>query len=375
MSSKNNITILLAGDFCSRPSATHIEVDVDLQSLISASDLAVVNFETPLLPPHDTAKDRKLFQHHDSVPFLKGLGFSLFNICNNHILDYGIAGVRETITQLGKDSIMGLSNGNIITPYYKDVCGCKIAFIPLCYDSYVTDTRNDICVNCVSSPSVQNVIREAQEKSDYVIVLPHDGIEYIPIPTPYLRSLYKQFVDWGANAVVATHPHCIQGAELYNGSPIVYSLGNMFFNSKNTLDFKTNLYGWYHGMLVKLILNNGHIDVEYIFTENVLNRRLILNNSQTNVDHFRDLCAILLDQGRYAQVVESTMLKLLNEKYLSTMDCLFRIRLRSKQGWKYLLKQIYLSIRNIGCSTAYLKFIMRSNTERNFFVESLNRWL
>ena len=155
MSSNNSVTLLFAGDFCSRPSATNIKVDAELRSVISNSDLSIVNFETPLLPAGASPIDRKFFQHHDSVSFLKGLGFSLFNICNNHILDYGSRGVVETINQLGKDVVMGISAEKVV-PYYKTINDVKIAFLPLCYDSYATDFRNEYWVNSISSNSLNN---------------------------------------------------------------------------------------------------------------------------------------------------------------------------------------------------------------------------
>ena len=68
----------------------------------------------------------------------------------------------------------------------------------------------------------------------------HDGIEYIDIPLPEQRERYRDFVDYGADGVFVHHPHVPQGWEVYKGRPIFYSLGNFFFNSKNTPDYKTS---------------------------------------------------------------------------------------------------------------------------------------
>lgn len=374
MSSNNRVTLLFAGDFCSRPSATNIKADTELKSIIANSDLAVVNFETPLLPTGTAPIDRKFFQHHDSVGFLKGLGFSLFNICNNHILDYGSRGAIETINQLGKNVVMGISAEKVV-PYYKIINGVKIAFLPLCYDSYATDFRNEYCVNSISSSSIQDVIAEAKQNSDYVIVMPHDGVEYIKIPTPHIRRLYKQFVDWGASAVVATHPHCIQGMERYKNAPIIYSTGNLFFNSKNTLDFVSDLPGWYNGMMVKLSFGNDGIEPEWIFTKNIRNRELVVDHSDDRVEYFYGLCDILSDDKKYEDVLNEVMERLFYNKYLPAINCLYRIQLRSKRGWIFLLKQIYAAIKHRGNQTEYLKFILRSNTERDLLVESINKFL
>lgn len=375
MNSNNRATLLFAGDFCSRPSAKQIKIDDGIKALISTSDIAVVNFETPLKPIGSEPVEKHFFQHHDSVEVLKDLGFSLFNVCNNHILDYGSRGVEETIKTIGSNLTMGIVGENTMSVYFREINGCRIAFIPLCYDSYATDSRNDYYVNSVSSSTLQDVIKEAKQEYDYVIVLPHDGIEYIPIPTPYIRKLYKLYVDWGADAVVATHPHCIQGMERYRNAPIIYSTGNLFFNSKATVDFKTNLHGWYNGMIVKLMLNHNKIEVEHYFTKNIGNKELLIDHSTEQVKYFKSLCDILVNSKEYESSVKQTMHKLLQSKYLPTVDSLFRMQIRSKNGCIYLLKQVYNAIRNRGYTTDYLKFILRSNTERNFFVESLNEML
>ena len=48
-------------------------------------------------------------------------------------------------------------------------------------------------------------------------------------PSPAKTELYRHFVDLGARAVIAMHTHCPQGYEIYNGCPIIYSMGNFFF--------------------------------------------------------------------------------------------------------------------------------------------------
>ena len=59
------------------------------------------------------------------------------------------------------------------------------------------------------------------------------------------RSTGKEYLDAGADAVIGAHSHCLQGMEYYKGKPILYSLGNYWFNEK-TLDTalaKLHFYG------------------------------------------------------------------------------------------------------------------------------------
>ena len=72
-------------------------------------------------------------------------------------------------------------------------------------------------------------IEGAKAKADHVIVFFHWGIESHPETEPYQRELAHHAVDVGASAIVGSHPHVLQGIELYKGATIAYSLGNFVF--------------------------------------------------------------------------------------------------------------------------------------------------
>jgi len=74
-------------------------------------------------------------------------------------------------------------------------------------------------------------IETAKLQSDYVIVYVHWGIEKKNHPEEYQRKMAKQYIDAGADLVVGSHPHVLQGMEYYKGKPIIYSLGNFMFYS------------------------------------------------------------------------------------------------------------------------------------------------
>ncbi len=74
-------------------------------------------------------------------------------------------------------------------------------------------------------------IKKLREQCDYLVVYVHWGIERKETPEDYQRSLGKQYIDAGADIVIGSHPHVLQGVEYYKGKPIVYSLGNFIFGS------------------------------------------------------------------------------------------------------------------------------------------------
>ncbi|WP_310602803.1 CapA family protein, partial [Anaerosporobacter sp.] len=72
-------------------------------------------------------------------------------------------------------------------------------------------------------------IKAAKQTNDLVVVYVHWGIEKEEQPEEYQRTMAKQYIDAGADLVIGSHPHVLQGIEYYNGKPIVYSLGNFVF--------------------------------------------------------------------------------------------------------------------------------------------------
>lgn len=86
-------------------------------------------------------------------------------------------------------------------------------------------------------------IEELKENCDFVVVMVHWGIERDEKPQEYQRTLGKQYIDAGADLVVGSHPHVLQGIEFYDGKPIVYSLGNFVFGSSipRTMLFQVSL--------------------------------------------------------------------------------------------------------------------------------------
>ena len=74
-------------------------------------------------------------------------------------------------------------------------------------------------------------IEKAEGSCDYLVVYLHWGIERDEKPQEYQRALGKKIIDAGADLVIGSHPHVLQGIEYYNGKPICYSLGNFIFGS------------------------------------------------------------------------------------------------------------------------------------------------
>jgi poly-gamma-glutamate synthesis protein (capsule biosynthesis protein) len=77
---------------------------------------------------------------------------------------------------------------------------------------------------------VQRAILELRSRVDVLIVLPHWGQQYTHRPVAAQRRVGRMLIDAGADLVVGSHPHWVQGAEMHRGGLIVHSLGNFVFD-------------------------------------------------------------------------------------------------------------------------------------------------
>ena len=76
-------------------------------------------------------------------------------------------------------------------------------------------------------------IKAADSQCDVLVAYVHWGTENTTELDDEQKSFAREYIDAGVDAVIGGHTHCLQGMEFYNGKPIVYSVGNFWFNSKS----------------------------------------------------------------------------------------------------------------------------------------------
>lgn len=345
MQSISKIRMFFGGDFCSKPTTAPIKVSDELRKLIQSCDFKVVNFEVPLKPDNvhlPSQKRERFFQHDDTPIFLRGLGFNLFQLANNHAFDWGEEGFRKTKAVLGDDAFGAGTYEEAYKVKVVEKDGVKIGFFAVCFAAYTgvfNDVMNHEGLGCayINDLKVNHVIADAKKEVDYLIVLPHDGIEYIDIPMPETMSRYRDFIDWGADAVIGTHPHCPQGWETYNGKPIFYSLGNFLFNSKEGYDYRAwNRPHWYEGICVVMTIDDGKLRWEVVNTRNVDNLGIEIDRRDERNKNNQILCQYLSDTESYFQCLQKVCKKL-GKKEMSIIDKTFHT-FTLKQCTKLLLR-------------------------------------
>lgn len=178
------------------------------------------------------------------VENLKKLGVDLVLLANNHVFDYGTDALTDTLDTLTKAGIPEVGAGRNLeeaaTPYYARINGRTIAYVAATkaeqYESAIhtqaaTDTQPGVLA-CYDPSRFLEEIRAADANSDFVVASVHWGLEYDEHYSDDQRALAEQMVAAGADAVIGSHTHCLQGINLIDGAPVFYSLGNFWFNEK-----------------------------------------------------------------------------------------------------------------------------------------------
>jgi gamma-polyglutamate biosynthesis protein CapA len=147
-------------------------------------------------------------------------GVTAVSLANNHIFDFGRAGVEETRENLRSADVEYF--GDPLDPLAKStilrVGGFDVALVG--FNAFLG-------VDSVKATVAE--IARLKSGADRVIVFAHWGDEYVPANESQ-KAAARAFVDAGADAVIGAHPHVIQESESYKGAPIYYSLGNFIFD-------------------------------------------------------------------------------------------------------------------------------------------------
>lgn len=373
----SSVRLFFAGDFCSKPSTSFISVSEELKKLIQSCDLKVINFEVPLKPEIDLPPQQveRFWQHDDAPEFLRSIGFNLFSMANNHAFDWGSAGYKKTKSVLGD---LAFGAGTYDEAYKVKVCeinGVKVGFMAVTYAAYTgvfDDVLNHDGLGCayINDLRVNHVIVEAKKQLDYLFILPHDGIEYIDVPLPETIARYRDFIDWGADGVIGSHPHCPQGWEEYKGRPIFYSLGNFFFNSKEDTSYRAwNRPHWYEGMCVEMTLSDGEVSYRIVNTKNIDNVSLVIDNEKCRNEHNIILSSYLADESKYCTYLNSRCRDLSKMREIPIIDGIFHF---NKISTKKLMKNWVKILLNKSDSIDYsLYTLLKDDTRKNVLLRYL----
>ena len=251
---KGNVSITVTGDVMfGRKMPGVLSLDSSpyryVENVTGNTDILLVNTENPFTTSGNAIKpDVPLKASPDYIPLLNGTTGKVISAnANNHVFDYGIKGMRDSIENLDSYGIAHIGAGENKSEATKPITIEKEGHVITIfnymdsenfqeYDQSVMPIATDDSPGYSAWDDTESVeqIKQAKENgSDIIIVYMHYGNEYSRSPNDNQKEISHLAIDAGASAVVGAHAHVTQGIEMYNGKPIFYNLGNFMFDQSN----------------------------------------------------------------------------------------------------------------------------------------------
>jgi len=195
--------------------------------LLKSADITLINMESPLIKNCPLTNSGMVFCGDQRfTQALTEAGVDVVNLANNHTLNYGWEGLKETEDVLQAQNIdaTGVTSQGLSNKVIKNIKGMNIGFLGYTIVGKTADKE-----------ALASDISALDKQVDVLVVSFHWGAEYsrLPVGAPDdPRVIARLAVDRGADLVIGNHPHWIQGMEYYRGVPIFYALGNTIFDQE-----------------------------------------------------------------------------------------------------------------------------------------------
>jgi poly-gamma-glutamate synthesis protein (capsule biosynthesis protein) len=241
------VTLAFAGDIHfespirQRLAASPASVLAPIAPVLSRADVAMVNLETAVTERGAPAPKAYVFRAPASAfSALKSGGVDVASIANNHGMDFGTTGLRDTLKSARATGVpvigAGWNDKQAYAPHRVTVNGQRIAIIA------ATQVLDDHLISAWTAgpgkmglasakdePRLARAVREARKTSDTVVVFLHWGLELSSCPTGFQKSLSNKLIAAGADVVAGSHAHVLVGAGMKRKALVAYGLGNFVF--------------------------------------------------------------------------------------------------------------------------------------------------
>lgn len=212
----------------------------NITKFVKNSDIAIGTLETNFIE----GKYSGVKKYNSPVEFLTGVkqsGIDLVSLAHNHELDYGLAGLNETIARIEEQemSITGIPNNKEnenkeFTGIIKEINGIKIAFIGYTYglsnENELPEEEKSVA-NIYSEELAKKDLEYAKENSNYIIAIMHWGDVNTSAISEYQNNITAFLVNNGVDMILGTHPAVVEPMKIVQDTEgknilVAYSLGN-----------------------------------------------------------------------------------------------------------------------------------------------------
>ena len=202
----------------------------NVKDIFADDDLTIVNFEGTLSENGEREDKQFAFRGSPSYAGILTEGnIEAACLSNNHSSDYGEISNSDTRKILEEAGIIAFDS---LHTTVRDINGVKVGLLGINQLNDVDRTRLETAMESVKS-----------QNPDIIIACIHWGIEKATEPSEEQIEYGHKAIDLGADLVIGTHPHVLQGIEKYNGGIIAYSLGNFCFGGNDSpADMDTVIY-------------------------------------------------------------------------------------------------------------------------------------
>ncbi len=241
---RSSVNKNFAGDY----SALFEKMDV-----LKKHDIVFANLEGPASDKGKDMQNLYSFRMDPSViPALKGAGFGVLSLANNHVGDWGREAYIDTLNRLDENEILYVGGGvreKATTPVIIEKYGMKIGYLGFSDvgPNWMETKEDQVGLLLANDPDFEKIIKDASTQVDHLVVSFHWGDEYKTKHNERQEKLAHIAIDNGAKIVVGHHPHVVQDTEVYKNGFIAYSLGNFIFDQKFSA-------GTMQGMMLELKL-------------------------------------------------------------------------------------------------------------------------
>ena len=202
----------------------------NVAEILLADDLTLANLECSFSPSRLESDSEYAFCGDPKyVQSLVLGGVEAVTLSNNHTRDFGDAGLRDTEAALAEYGVAGIpgNQGQCFELRHGNGDTLRLG-------AYVHP------FNGSAKQMEDGCKRLRDEGADILVAFMHAGAEKTYVPTKRQSALAHAAVKGGADVVVGTHPHVLQPIEAYQGSVILYSIGNFCFGgNRNPSDKDT----------------------------------------------------------------------------------------------------------------------------------------